>query len=84
MDEATDDRRWLVFRGPSRGQGVGSLMHGVAAALVLGVRHTRRVCVSWRAFELAFHAPAWRCPSKEALFRRLLDQRGPILEEVVV
>ena len=28
-----DATRWLVYREPSRGQGMGSTMHGISAAL---------------------------------------------------
>ena len=59
-DEALASRA-LIYRGPSKGQGVGSMMRGVAAALVLGARHNRLVCVSWRAFEAAFTNDANWC-----------------------
>lgn len=62
-----DGGRALVWRGPGRGQGVGSMMRGVAAALALGTKHSRLVCVSWSAFEQAFVNPAG-CPSKEEYF----------------
>ncbi len=59
---------YLVFRGPSRGQGVGSTMRGVAAALALGARHNRHVCVHWRTFELAFEQAAPSCPRADDYF----------------
>ena len=59
--------RWLVFRGPARGQGVGSMMLGVSTALALGQQHGRMVCVSWRSFELAF-ANRFDCPPKHSYF----------------
>ncbi len=59
--------RYLVFRAPSRGQGIGAMMNGLAAALLLAQRHGRQPCVRWTAFELAFD---WRvlCPSAEDYF----------------
>lgn len=59
--------RYLVFRAPSRGQGIGTMMNGLAAALVLAARHDRQLCVRWRDFEIAF---AWRlpCPSASSYF----------------
>jgi hypothetical protein len=60
--------RFLVFRGASRGQGIGASMHGLATALTLATKFGRRVCVSWRAFEHAFEPLHEACPDKEAYF----------------
>lgn len=60
-------RRSLVYRGPSRGQGIGSHMRGVAAALLLGEQYDRLVCVHWQQFQQAFHNPKG-CPKKAAYF----------------
>ena len=66
-DPASPDGRFLVFRGPSRGQGVGRTMFGLAAALALGTKHDRRVCVRWRDFDAAFEQPAG-CPHASSFF----------------
>ena len=50
-----------------RGQGVGSTLLGVAAALHHANEHGRGLCVAWKAFELAF-ANSANCPSKDAYF----------------
>lgn len=65
MEEASS--RYLVFRAPSRGQGIGTMMNGLAAVLVLAQKHNRQACVKWAAFELAFD---WRlvCPPAESYF----------------
>jgi len=62
------DNRFLVFRGPSRGQGIGATMLGLARALSLAAGTGRHVCVSWRAFELAFVPLLSGCPSKADYF----------------
>ena len=63
--ERSSSERVIVFRGPGRGQGIGSMMRGVAAAIALGQQHNRRLCVSWRDFEKAFKpVDAFKCPSK--------------------
>ena len=61
------DERWLIFRAPQRGQGIGSMMRGVAAALSLGERHDRRVCIHWPAFQQAFTNDDG-CPPKSDYF----------------
>jgi hypothetical protein len=66
MDEA-DDTRWLIYRGPGRGQGMGSTLRGVAAALMLADRYNRSVCVAWRSFALAFESQL-ECPPKSLYF----------------
>lgn len=50
-----------------RGQGIGSTAFGLAAAFRYAVRYDRTLCVSWKAFELAFANPV-ACPAKEEYF----------------
>ena len=61
-------RRALVFRGPQRGQGIGTMMKGFATALHIGGRFGRHVCVSWAAFEAGFQLDTGPCPQKHELF----------------
>ena len=62
-----DDVRWLVYREPARGQGMGAALHGVAAALTIAHTYGRRLCVAWKAFEVAFSGNH-QCPPKSSYF----------------
>uniref|UniRef100_A0A0G4HVX5 Uncharacterized protein n=1 Tax=Chromera velia CCMP2878 TaxID=1169474 RepID=A0A0G4HVX5_9ALVE len=46
--------RFIVFFGPSRGQGIGNMMFGLLRAHILARRFGRRVCVEWEDFEVAW------------------------------
>jgi hypothetical protein len=59
--------RWLIFRGPMRGQGIGQTAFGLSAALHHALLHHRKLCVAWKAFEIAFKNPD-NCPSKGEYF----------------
>ena len=61
--------RFLIFRAPARGQGMGNMLQGLATAMLLSGRYRRQLCVWWKLFEKAFeHRAAGRCPSKESIF----------------
>ena len=61
--------RYLIFRAPARGQGVGNMLQGLASALLLSERYNRQFCVWWKLFEAGFeHLAAEHCPSKESLY----------------
>ena len=60
--------RFLIFRAPSRGQGIGAMMNGLAAALLLARQHNRQPCVRWRDFEQGFLWSLPGCPSPDSYF----------------
>ena len=72
-----------MYRGPSRGQGIGSMMHGVAATLALAPLFDRTACVAWRTFERAW-SQHHRCPPKSEYFIAPEGTSTAVLTDAVV
>ena len=61
--------RYVIFvmANNARGQGLGNIMNGLAAAMLLARKYKRQVCVDWPSFNFAFPVQLNNCSNLVAV-----------------
>ena len=61
-------KKMIVFRAPSRGQGIGNCLHGLITAYTLGEMFQRDVCIQWSRYTMFSHTKT-TCPNTKTVLK---------------